>query len=360
MRDYNFAAGPAMLPYEVLTTIKNEIFNWQGTGVSIMEIGHRTSNFQDMLNDLQNKLRQVMNIPPNYKVLFVQGGAQGQFSAIPMNLIRYNQNVDYVITGTWSKRAAKFASKYASVNIVNQDINTGITPMEEWTLNKNASYVYYCPNETINGVAFDFIPMVNDIPLVADMTSNILSSVTDISKFGVVFASAQKNLGIAGVTLVIVRDDLLDRYLDINPDTWQYKLLADMNSLINTVPVFSIYVMNLMVDWVIKQGGVEEIARINHTKANKLYNYIDSSDFYFNLVDKKYRSLVNIPFNLINDSLLSEFLLDAQTNGLRYLKGHSLVGGVRASLYNSMPAIGVDKLIEFMDYFAIKHITTKR
>jgi phosphoserine aminotransferase len=354
MRAYNFAAGPAMLPEEVLNQINKELFNWKNTGVSVMEIGHRTKIFQNLLENLQIKLKILMQIPDNYKILFLQGGAQGQFAAIPMNLVKYNKDVDYFVTGIWSKRAADYAKAYANVNIVTEvTVNGGIPDKHEWNLNSKAAYAYYCPNETINGVQFDSIPDVGDVPLIADMTSSILSEPFDISKFGLVFASAQKNLGIAGVTLVIVRDDLLNNNLDILPNIWNYKLLSACNSSVNTVPVFAIYVMDLMIDWVIKQGGVEEIAKVNKRKASKLYNYIDSSNFYSNSVDKTYRSQVNIPFSLQSSELLEIFLDMAVQNNLKYLQGHALVGGARASLYNAMPEDGVDKLIEFMDNFAI-------
>ncbi|MFN8770203.1 MAG: 3-phosphoserine/phosphohydroxythreonine transaminase [Neisseriaceae bacterium] len=352
MRIYNFAAGPAMLPHEVLTKIQEEIFNWQGTGISVMEIGHRTKIFQDFLENLQQKIKELMNIPSNYKVLFLQGGAQGQFAGIPMNLVKNNQNVDYLVTGIWSKRAAEHAAKYAKVNIVTERAGLSIPDASTWKLNPDACYAYYCPNETIDGVQFSEIPNVGKVPLVADMTSNILSYEIDVSKFGLIFAAAQKNLGISGVTLVIIRDDLIDQHLNITPNIWNYKLLSECNSSVNTVPVFALYVMGLMVDWIKEQGGVKVLAEINQRKVNKLYDYIDSISFYNNNIDKNYRSMVNIPFDLMKKDLLQKFLDEATDNGLHYLKGHMIVGGARASLYNAMPESGVDKLIEFMDVFA--------
>ncbi|MBY0379972.1 MAG: 3-phosphoserine/phosphohydroxythreonine transaminase [Burkholderiales bacterium] len=355
MRAYNFAAGPAMLPDEVITKIKDELFDWRGAGVSVMEIGHRTAVLQDLITQLQDKIRNVMNIPNNYKILFLQGGAQGQFAGIPMNLVKDNKDVDYFITGIWSKKAVEEASKYANVNVVTQATATSIPSVENWQLNKHANYAYYCPNETINGIQFADIPEVGTVPLIADMTSNILSYDIDVSKFGLILASAQKNLGIAGVTLVIVREDLIGRQLDITPNIWNYKLMSEGNSSVNTVPVFAIYVMDLMVDWLVKQGGVKAIAKINYRKVTKLYNYIDSTEFYYNNVLKEYRSMVNIPFELKNKNLLNTFFDEADKEGLKYLKGHITVGGARASLYNVMPEAGVDKLISFMQDFAIKN-----
>lgn len=355
MRAYNFAAGPAVLPDEVLAKIQEEIFDWRQTGVSVMEIGHRTKTFQDMLSNLQEKIKQVMNIPDNYKILFLQGGAQGQFAGIPMNLTRNNQDVDYFVTGIWSKRAADYATKYAKVNIVTEATNSNIPDANMWKLNPNACYAYYCPNETIDGLQFPDRPDVGEVPLIADMTSNILSYDVDVSKFGLIFAAAQKNLGIAGATVIIIRDDLLDRHLELTPNVWNYKLLSESNSCVNTAPVFALYVMDLMVDWVIQQGGVKSLAEINHRKVNKLYSYIDSSDFYNNKIDNQFRSMVNVPFDLTNKDLLTKFLDEADKNNLKYLKGHILVGGARASLYNAMPESGVDKLIEFMDLFAQKN-----
>ncbi len=355
MRAYNFAAGPAMLPEEVLAKVQNEIFDWCGTGVSVMELGHRTKIFQELLENLQKKIRTLMNIPHNYKILFVQGGAQGQFSGIPMNLLKQNKNVDYFNTGIWSKKAIDAATKYADVNIVAESTKTGIPDVSAWKLNPKASYVYYCPNETINGIQFSQVPDVGNVTLIADMTSSILSEEIDVSKFGLIFAAAQKNLGIAGVTIVIVRDDLLNSSLDIVPNVWNYKLLSECNSSVNTVPVFALYVMDLMVDWLITQGGVSAIAKINKRKVEKLYNYIDTSEFYYNNVEKPYRSQINVPFELTQESLSVDFLDEAIANGLKYLQGHIAVGGLRASLYNAMPESGVDKLISFMHDFAAKH-----
>lgn len=363
-RAYNFGAGPAMLPTEVLLRAQEELLDWNGTGVSVMEIGHRTSNFQDMLTKLEVKLRGLMNIPDNYKILFLQGGAQGLFNLIPMNLLGKNKDVDYFVSGVWSERAAKYAKKYANVNIVTTATKDSIPDFSTWNLNKNAAYAYYCPNETINGMRFPSIPDTGNVPLIADMTSSILSEEIDVSKFGLIFASAQKNLGIAGVTLVIVREDLLtvDAANGVPevciPEVFNFKTQIEQKSCLNTPPTFAIYMMDLMVDWSIKQGGVKQLELDTRVKSQKLYQYISQSQgFYTNPVAVDYRSLINIPFSLAdNDNQLLElFLSEAAKHDLKYLKGHILVGGARASLYNAMPLSGVDALIEFMRDFAAKH-----
>ena len=356
-RVYNFAAGPAMLPESVLRKVQQDLLSWQDSGTSIMEIGHRTATFQDMLAKLESKLRKLMNIPNNYKVLFSSGGGQGHFSFIPMNLCGKNKAVDYIVSGTWSERAAKYAARYADVSIVTTATLSSIPAPATWKLNPDAAYVYYCPNETINGVQFADIPEVGDVPLVADFTSSILSDEIDVSKFGLIFASAQKNLGIAGITLLIIRDDLLDQAQACTPEIFNYKLQAEQNSLLNTIPTVPAYMMDLMVDWIINdQGGMVNLAQNNRRKVAKLYACIDNSNgFYTNTIEKQYRSLINVPFTLPTEDLLKHFLVEARQFGLAYLNGHKLVGGARASLYNAMPEDGVDKLIEFMQHFAKKY-----
>ncbi|MCE3268395.1 MAG: 3-phosphoserine/phosphohydroxythreonine transaminase [Burkholderiales bacterium] len=352
-RAYNFGAGPAMLPEEVLQIAKSQMLEFDDTGTSIMEIGHRTTIFQDMLARLEVKLRNLIGIPADYKVLFLPGGGQGQFSLIPMNLTKYNKKVDYFVTGIWSERAAKFAARYATVNIVARATLSSIPDAASWNLQNDAAYAYYCPNETINGVAFPQIPDCGNVPLIADATSSILFEKIDVTKFGVIFAAAQKNLGIAGITLLIIREDLLDNMQDETPEVFNYTIQAREHSCLNTIPTFQVYMMDLMVDWMIKQGGQEAITEINKRKVCKLYNCIDNSNgFYVNNIEKIYRSPINVPFNLPNDKLLNLFLDEAAKVGLRYLNGHKLVGGARASLYNAMPEAGVDKLIDFMQNFA--------
>lgn len=356
-RAYNFAAGPAMLPESVLLRAQHALLNWQETGSSIMEIGHRTSLFQNLLTHLEQKFRQLMTIPQNYKVLFLAGGGQGHFSFIPMNLTKHNHDTDYLVTGIWSERAAKFARRYANVNIVTTPNDSIILDNSTWQLNPNAAYAYYCQNETINGIQFNEIPNCGNVPIIVDMTSSILSEPIDVSKFGIIFASAQKNLGIAGITLLIIRDDLLGHALDCVPEVFNYTLQAEQHSLVNTIPTFPVYMMDLMIDWVINEhGSLEAMAAANHRKVSQLYACIDNSNgFYNNHVDPAYRSQINVPFNLPNDELLQLFLTEADHQGLKYLNGHKLVGGARASLYNAMPDTGVAKLITFMHEFAAIH-----
>ncbi len=355
-RDYNFGAGPAMLPSPVLEQINAELFDWRATGVSVMEIGHRTVQFQELLSNLLIKLKNLLNIPANYQLVLTTGGAQGQFDAIPQNLCGIKRQVDYFISGTWSKKAALAAKKYADVNLVTEAGAHSIPDPRSWQLNPDAAYAYYCPNETVAGIAFPDIPNVGKVPLIADLTSSIASGPLDYSQFGIAFASAQKNLGIAGVTLVIIRDDLLDQALASTPLVWNYKLMAEEKSSINTPPTFAIYVMDLMVDWMIAAGGISALGAINQHKVEKLYQYIDNSGgAYINDILPSYRSQLNVPFNLANNNMLTQFLSEASAGGLRYLKGHISVGGARASLYNSMPESGVDKLIAFMQDFAARN-----
>lgn len=355
-RAYNFGAGPAMLPEAVLLKAQAQMLEFQGTGTSIMEIGHRTSTFQDMLGKLELKIRALMNIPANYKVLFLAGGGQGQFSLIPMNLTRHNKKVDYFVTGIWSERAAKYAKRYADVNIVTEATLSSIPDSKTWKLRPDAAYAYYCPNETINGIQFSNIPDCGDVPIISDATSSILFDEIDIKRFGVVFAAAQKNLGIAGITLLIIRDDLLDNAIAETPEVFNFATQVAEKSCLNTIPTFPVYMMDLMVDWLNEQGGQKAIAEINKRKVIKLYNCIDNSGgFYSNNIETPYRSQINVPFSLPDARLLELFLAEAAEIGLKYLQGHKLVGGARASLYNAMSEAGVDKLVDFMGSFAKTH-----
>lgn len=356
MRGYNFSAGPAMLPDSVLDKIKNELYDWNGTGVSVMEFGHRTRIFQDYIHMVIEKLKKIMNIPNNYKVVLLQGGGQGQFTGIPMNLTKHSQEVDYIVTGSWSNKAANYARSFAEVNIVLENNVNSIPALDKNKLNKEAAYLYYCPNETINGLYFPEVPFsFKEVPLVADMTSCILSENTDVSKFGLIFAGAQKNLGIAGLTIVVVRDDLLEQSLDITPPIWNYKLQFENNSTVNTPSTFAIYVMNLMLDWIEESGGTAKIYENNKLKAQKLYACIDANDFYANNVVLNNRSFINIPFNLPNDTLLNQFLFEAGKANFKYLNGHISVGGIRVSLYNAMPVKAVEELVDFMNHFVKMH-----
>jgi phosphoserine aminotransferase len=357
MRAYNFSPGPAMLPEEVIQQIKDEIFNWKNSKISILEVSHRSKEVINMLDNIKTKLSKLLNIPTNYKILFSHGGAQGQFSAIPMNLAINSNITNYLVTGIWSEKAAKLATQYSNVNIINEYLTNAIKEPNTWNINNNADYIYYCPNETVNGIAFNQIPNIpNHIPLIADMTSSILTEEIDINKFALIYASAQKTMGIAGVTLIIIREDLLTRKaISHTPNILNYKIINDMDSLVNTMPVFALYVMDLMLDWTIKQGGLSYFSKIHEQQANLLYSYIDNNDFFINTVENKFRSKINIPFSLKDNNLNKTFLDEATNNNLLNLKGHALVGGIRASFYNSMPLDAAIKLIDFCKYFVNKY-----
>ncbi len=354
-RVYNFSAGPAALPESVLQRVQEELFNWHGTGVSIMEIGHRSSTFHEMLELLELKIRKLMTVPNNYKILFLAGGGQGLFSLIPMNLTAKNQAVDYFITGIWSDRAAQYAKRYADVNVVTTATGSSIPEQTTWNLNPQAKYAFYCPNETINGIRFPDVPNTQNIPLVADLTSCILSEDIDVSRYGIIFAAAQKNLGIAGISLVIIREDLFGEALNSVPEVFNFKIQSENRSLLNTIPTFPVYMMDLIVDWVNEQGGLAKMEQSSLAKSTKLYKAIDESSFYNNSIETQYRSRINIPFSFPTKELLDKFLLEAEQEGLNYLAGHALVGGARASMYNAMPEAGVDRLVEFMKHFASKY-----
>lgn len=360
MRKYNFGAGPATLPQAVLEQVQNELLDWQNTGISVMELGHRTTDFLDkVLNPAINNLRELMNIPNNYKIFFITGGASTQFSMTPLNLLNEKKQADYLYTGIWSQKAIAEAKRYCDVNIaLNAEPNgfTNIPSPAQLQLNSNAAYVHYTPNETINGLEFHWVPDTGPVPLVADMSSNILSRQVDITRYGVIYAGAQKNIGPAGLTIAIVREDLIGRALPFTPTLFNYKTYADNNSLYNTPATFGIYMAGLVFEWLLKQGGLNVIAEINQRKANKLYQCIDNSKgFYRNEIDKNCRSRMNVIFNLPDDNLQQLFLKDSAAAGLLYLKGHKAVGGIRASIYNAMSEKGVDALVEFMNEFMKKN-----
>lgn len=354
-RPYNFSAGPATMPLPVLEQIRSELLDWNNTGTSVMEVSHRGADFIAMAAQSEVDLRRLMSIPDNYKVLFLQGGAQSQFSMVPLNLLGNKTKVDYINTGQWSKKAIAEAKRYADVNIVasSEDTNfTTIPDQNQWQLSSDAAYVHYTPNETIGGVEFHWVPETGDVPLVADMSSNILSRPIDVSKFGLIYAGAQKNVGPAGITLVIVRDDLLGRTSSSAPGLFNYQNQADNDSMLNTVPTFAWYAASLVFKWLLEQGGVQAMATHNQTKAGKLYDYIDNSNsFYANPVEANSRSRMNVPFTLHDANLDGDFLSLAAQAGLHSLKGHRSVGGMRASIYNAMPEAGIDALIQFMDNF---------
>lgn len=354
-RVYNFCAGPAALPTAVLEKASQEMLDWNGKGLSVMEMSHRSDEYVSIANQAESDLRELLAIPDNYKVLFMQGGATAQFAMIPMNLLRGKDTADYINTGQWSEKAIKEAGRYCNVNVVasSADKNFTYAPKQsELNLNPEAAYVHYTPNETIGGVAFDYIPDTGDVPLVADFSSSILSEELDVSKFGLIYAGAQKNIGPAGLCIVIVRDDLLGEVLAGTPTAMNYQVAADNGSMYNTPATYSWYLAGLVFDWLKQQGGVAQIAKINQRKASKLYDYIDASGFYANPVAINNRSLMNVPFTLNDASMDKAFLEQADKHGLLNLKGHRSVGGMRASIYNAVTEGAVDALISFMKSFA--------
>lgn len=354
-RVYNFCAGPAALPTEVLEKASGEMLNWQGKGLSVMEMSHRSPEYVSIAKQAEQDLRDLLVIPDNYKVLFMQGGATAQFAMIPMNLLRGKTTADYINTGQWSVKAIKEASRYCDVNVVasSEDKSFTYAPKQsDLNLNPEAAYVHYTPNETIGGVEFDYIPDTGDVPLVADYSSSILSEELDVSKFALIYAGAQKNIGPAGLCIVIVRDDLLGQVVDGTPTAMNYQVAADNGSMYNTPATYSWYLAGLVFDWLKQQGGVKSIANINQRKAEKLYSYIDASGFYANPVALENRSKMNVPFTLKDAALDKVFLQEAEAQGLLNLAGHRSVGGMRASIYNAVTEQAVDALIEFMKRFA--------
>ncbi|HHB92063.1 MAG TPA: 3-phosphoserine/phosphohydroxythreonine transaminase [Thioploca sp.] len=355
---FNFSAGPAMLPNAVLEQAQAEMLDWQGTGMSVMEMSHRGKEFMSIAEQAQADLRELLNIPNNYKILFLQGGASNQFSMIPINLLGDKQQADYFNTGIWSKKAIAEASKFCKVNIVSSSEDnkfTTIAKADEWRFDPNAAYVHYTPNETINGLKFHGIPDVGDKPLIADMSSIILSQPFDISKFGLIYAGAQKNVGPAGVTIVIIREDLIGEAMPKIPTMATYQAHAKANSMYNTPPTYAWYLAGLVFKWLKELGGIEVMTERNKRKANLLYSTIDDNDFYDNPVVRKYRSKMNVPFTLANPDLNKTFLEEAKQAGLVTLAGHRSVGGMRASIYNAMPEEGVQALVDFMTDFATRN-----
>lgn len=353
-RVYNFSAGPAMLPEEVLQQASEEMKDWHGCGMSVMEMSHRGKEFISIAEEAEADLRGLLLIPDNYKVLFLQGGASSQFSMVPLNLLKGKKTADYVNTGYWSKKAIAEARRYCEVNIVASSESTNFTtipPLSGWSINPDSAYIHYTPNETIGGVEFHDIPDVGNLPLVADMSSTILSRPIDVSRFGLIYAGAQKNIGPAGLTIVIIREDLVGNALPYTPTMFNYEIHVKEGSMYNTPPTYSWYIAGLVFKWLKKKGGLKVMAEINKRKAEKLYRFIDESDLYHNPISKDCRSWMNIPFTLKDPSLDEMFLKEAKDAGLVSLKGHRSVGGMRASIYNAMPEDGVDALISFMKDF---------
>ena len=353
-RIYNFSAGPAMLPEEVIQKAALEMNDWNGSGMSVMEMSHRGKEFVSIAEKAEKDLRDLMAIPESYKVLFLQGGASSQFAMVPLNLLRGKKSADYINTGAWSKKAIAEAKKFCDVNVAatSEAVNfSTVPPQSEWKLNAEAAYLHYTPNETIGGVEFHWIPDAGNVPLVVDMSSTILSRPIDVTKFGVIYAGAQKNIGPAGLTIVIVREDLIGDELAGTPSMFSYATMAKAGSMYNTPPTYSWYMAGLVFEWIKQRGGLQAMAAMNKNKADKLYAAIDGSDFYNNPVELQSRSWMNVPFTLAKSDLDSKFLEEAKADGLVTLKGHRSVGGMRASIYNAMPEEGVDALIAFMTKF---------
>ncbi|XP_015517742.2 probable phosphoserine aminotransferase [Neodiprion lecontei] len=356
----NFGAGPGKLPRKVLKDVQDELLSYANTKISVLELSHRSGDFKKIIEDAQASVRDLLKIPDNYKVLFLQGGGTGMFAAVPLNLLNEAGTTDYIVTGSWSAKAAKEAAKYAKVNLVLPKVNkyTDIPDPSTWNLNPKASYVYYCANETVHGIEFNYVPEVGDVPLVADMSSNMLSRPIDISKFAVIFAGAQKNIGPAGVTLVIVRDDVLGHPKSICPSVLDFSIMATDNSVHNTPPTFQIYVVGRVFDWIKENGGVEGMEKLAIAKSKAIYDVIDNSNgFYHCPIRRDARSRMNIPFRIGGDDedLENTFLTGASARGMLQLKGHRSVGGIRASLYNAVTMEDVQALVTYMNYFYRLH-----
>ncbi|BES95269.1 phosphoserine aminotransferase [Nesidiocoris tenuis] len=358
MPTINFGAGPAKMPEDVMRQAQREFVFYGNTGLSVIEMSHRSSHYENINQSSQDTLRRILKVPDNYKILFLQGGGTGMFAAVAMNLMGRTGTADYLVTGSWSAKAAKEAAKYGKVNLVVPKANkyTEIPPPETWNLDSNASYLYYCANETVHGVEFQYVPESNGVPLVADMSSNFLSRPFDVSKFGVIFAGAQKNVGPSGVTLVIVREDLLGNALPICPLVFDFTVMAQDNSLHNTPPTFGVYFTGLVFKWIEEKGGVEKMAEWAKAKSSLVYDTIDQSNgFYSCPVNPECRSRMNIPFRIKTEELEQLFLKEAQSKGMIQLKGHRIVGGIRASLYNAVTLDETNTLVQFMKEFMKSH-----
>ena len=357
MRAFNFSPGPAVLPLEVLQQARDELLDWHGSGMSVMEVSHRGEAFIEVAAAAERDLRQLMSIPSNYKVLFMQGGASAQFALVPMNLTAPGATVDYIDTGHWSRKAIVEARRYCAVHVAADAGGkyTRVPAQSELRFSSEPSYVHYTPNETIGGVEFGYVPQTGSIPLVADMSSNILSRPVDVSKFALIYAGAQKNIGPSGLVLLIVREDLIGRARADTPKVFDYKAVVDDGSMLNTPPTFAWYMAGLVFKWLLAQGGVSAMGERNRKKAEALYSAIDASEFYDNPVARDSRSWMNVTFTLRKPELDKVFLSEAAAAHLQGLKGHRVVGGMRASLYNAMPIEGVHRLLEFMRDFERKH-----
>ncbi|MDH4375473.1 MAG: 3-phosphoserine/phosphohydroxythreonine transaminase [Ramlibacter sp.] len=362
-RVFNFSPGPAALPETVLRQAAEEMLDWQGTGMSVMEMSHRGKEFMGIFDEAEGLLRELLGVPANYKVLFMQGGAIGENAIVPMNLIGRTGRADYLITGDWSRKSAKEAGRYGQVSVVADSAEPpgsgrclGITPRAQWKLDAGAAYFHYCSNETIGGVQFHHVPDAGGVPLVADMSSDILSRPLDVSRFGLIYGGAQKNIGPSGLTLVIVRDDMLGHALPATPDAFNYRIQAEAGSMYNTPATYAIYIAGLVFKWIQAHGGLPAMAERNEAKARLLYDFLDSSRFFSNPIARDARSQMNVPFWLKDAGQDEAFLAGAQARGLVQLKGHRSVGGMRASIYNAMPIEGVQALVAYMKDFEASQV----
>ena len=361
-RVWNFSAGPAALPEEVLRQAADEMLDWQGSGMGVMEMSHRGKEFTAIAAQAEADLRELLAVPANYRILFMQGGAIAENAIIPMNLMGGKRVADYVVTGAWSQKSQKEARKYAEVKLAATSEASGfatVPPMTDWRLSADPAYVFTCTNETIGGVEYPFEPDLaqigrGEVPVVADMSSHILSRAIDVAKYGLIFGGAQKNIGPAGLTIVIVREDLLGRAMPHCPSAFDYKTVADNGSMYNTPPTYAIYIAGLVFQWLKREGGLAAVEAHNIAKAKLLYDFLDDSDFYENRIDPACRSRMNVPFFLKDESLNEAFLAESRAAGLVQLKGHKSVGGMRASIYNAMPIAGVQALVDFMRDFAAR------
>jgi len=357
-RVFNFSAGPAALPEPVLRQAAEEMLDWHGCGMSVMEMSHRGKEFIAIHAEAERLLRELLAVPAGYKLLFMQGGAIGENAIVPLNLMGSSGSADYIDTGEWSKKSIKEARKYGKVNVAASAADSGYTtipPRETWKLDPQAAYVHICSNETIGGVEYHFTPEVGGVPLVADMSSDILSRPVDVARYGLIYGGAQKNIGPAGLTIVIVREDLLGRAHPLTPDAFNYQLQAEADSMLNTPPTYAIYIAGLVFNWIKAQGGLQAMEAHNRAKAALLYDYLETTAFYRSPVARDCRSLMNVPFKLKDESLDEAFLKGAQAAGMVQLKGHRSVGGMRASIYNAMPVAGVRSLVAYMQDFERRH-----
>ncbi len=357
-RVFNFSAGPAALPEPVLRRAAAEMLDWHGSGMGVMEMSHRGPQFMAIAAEAQALLRELMQVPAHYKVLFMQGGALAENAIVPMNMLRGRASADFIETGEWSRKSIAEARRYGGVNVAASSADTKFTTIParaDWRLDPNAAYVHICSNETIGGVEFHEVPDVGDVPLVADMSSSILSRPVDVSRYGLIFGGAQKNIGPAGLTLVIVREDLLGGALPCTPTAFDYRVVAENDSMYNTPPTYAIYIAGLVFKWIQAQGGLAAMERLNRAKAELLYGTLDASGFYRAPVARDCRSRMNVPFFLHDSRLDAEFLKGAEERGLVQLKGHRVVGGMRASLYNAMPLEGVQALVDYLKAFEARH-----